>query len=225
MEPVVEILWRGPDEKYALGLEVALIYLWKRKCDGGTLTNMTLGGEGSSGNQVSEETHRRISVAVTGRKHSEEALLNMSKAQKGRVVSEEHRLNMSKTRKGYITSEDTKRTISMAQKGRVMSEEARLKMKGHTVSKETGHKLSLAKKGHTVSEETRRKISLANTGRVLSLRRSSPEDEQCSEETLSLGRVRTNKGPRHHTSGDEGSGRTRRYGMAYCFQILSISAA
>jgi hypothetical protein len=37
MEPVAEILWRGADEKYALGLEVALIYLWKRNCDGGTL--------------------------------------------------------------------------------------------------------------------------------------------------------------------------------------------
>jgi hypothetical protein len=165
MEPVIELMWRGGDEKYALGLEVELIRMYGRKCDGGTLTNLTRGGEGTSGFTVSEDTRHKISVAVTGRKHTAESLLNMSKAQKGRVVSEEHRLNMSKSRKGYVHLEETKLKISKALKGRVVSEEERLKHMGHVVSKETGHKISLAKMGHSVSEESRRKTALANTGR------------------------------------------------------------
>src|ERR1039458_8677150 len=32
MEPVIEKMWHGWDEKYALALQVALIAMWKRRC-------------------------------------------------------------------------------------------------------------------------------------------------------------------------------------------------
>jgi hypothetical protein len=92
MEPVIEKMWHGWDEKYALGLEVALIAMWKRRCDGGTLTNITAGGEGASGHIVSAETRAKISVTGKGRKLSKEHLQKLLTANTGHVVSEETRL-------------------------------------------------------------------------------------------------------------------------------------
>jgi hypothetical protein len=141
MEPVIEIKWSGPDEKYALGLEVALIATWKRKCDGGTLTNVTLGGEGASGYIHSEESLLKMSKAHKGRlPFSEESRLKMSLAHTGTKKSEETRLRMSKKKsketclkiglanKRRVVSKETRRKISEVQTGRVASDEARCNM-------------------------------------------------------------------------------------------------
>ena len=94
------------------------------------LTNMTFGGEGSSGYKHSKEWKRKKSEAMKGKnkgkKHSEEHNKKISEALKGEIpwnkgkkLSEEHKKNMSKALKGKIPwikgkkmSEETKKKIS-----------------------------------------------------------------------------------------------------------------
>jgi hypothetical protein len=48
-QPIITIVYSGLDEAKALWIERFLIALWKRECNGGILTNLLKGGEGSSG--------------------------------------------------------------------------------------------------------------------------------------------------------------------------------
>jgi alpha-galactosidase/6-phospho-beta-glucosidase family protein len=43
--------------------------MYKRKCDGGILCNLTLGGEGAYGRILSEESKNKISKKVSGINH------------------------------------------------------------------------------------------------------------------------------------------------------------
>ena len=71
------------------------------------LTNMTFGGEGTSGIKLSEQTKRNMSESHKGRKNSEEHNKNISKATKGennpmygKRHSEESKQKMSESQKG-----------------------------------------------------------------------------------------------------------------------------
>lgn len=117
--------------------------------------NLSLGGEGSLGRKVSEETKKKISEANKGKKRSEEICAKLSKLRKGRVSN----------RKGCTLTEEQKLKISLTSKGRKLSEEHKKKLyeanKGRVVSKETREKVSKRHKGKKVSEETKRKLSLS----------------------------------------------------------------
>ena len=84
-----------------------------------------------------EETKKRISDALKGRKHTEEHKRNISKSsnpyirtpehnamqsakQKGKILSEEHKRNINEAKKGMklIHTDETKRKISEAGKKR-----------------------------------------------------------------------------------------------------------
>lgn len=97
-EPVVEIVQKDVEKNIACAWERFYISLFKKIKDGGTLVNITDGGEGSFGLKMSdeakekmrlkkvghiasEETKERMSIAKIGKSHSEEAKLNMSLAQ------------------------------------------------------------------------------------------------------------------------------------------------
>ena len=56
-------------EAAAFDMERALIAEFKRARDGGTLCNLTLGGEGHVGLSASPETRAKLSAAVSGEKH------------------------------------------------------------------------------------------------------------------------------------------------------------
>ena len=83
--------------------------------------NCTLGGGGSIGYVVSDETKKKLSIAShksqTGLKRSDEAKARMSAAQKGHAGN-----------KGFKCSEETKARMSAAQKGHAMSDETKKKI-------------------------------------------------------------------------------------------------
>lgn len=114
----VEILQDCLTKEEACELEILLISEYKRKdCCGGTLVNMTDGGDGGLGKKHSDETKLKIGASNKG-KHSfygednpsfgkpksEESLLKQSLTMTGRVRSEESRKNQSDTMKEQYKS-------------------------------------------------------------------------------------------------------------------------
>ena len=107
-----------------------------------------------------EETKRKISESLLGKKASEASKKKMSEAHKGKKFTEERKRNMSKARLGAKHTEETKRKISEAQLG---EKNHRYGIK-HT--EETKRKIGEFHKGKIVTEETKRKMSEALKGRV-----------------------------------------------------------
>jgi len=56
-------------EEDAFEMERELIATYRRRKDGGTLCNLTLGGEGHSGHSPGDETRAKLSAAFSGAKH------------------------------------------------------------------------------------------------------------------------------------------------------------
>jgi len=102
--------------------------------------------------QHSEETRRKMSIAVTGRVTSDETKLKLSKIGKGRIISDETRKRMSIASIGKKMSAETRRKVSEAGRGRVTSAETKIKLSkagiGRKHSDETKMKLSIAHKGN-----------------------------------------------------------------------------
>jgi hypothetical protein len=86
-------------EKQALALEIHLIARAPKGC----LANMTIGGDGTSGRVLTNETKAKISKAHKGKKGkpwTDEKRAEMLKVHKGKIVSDETRAKLSKARKG-----------------------------------------------------------------------------------------------------------------------------
>jgi hypothetical protein len=124
------------DEQKAFMYEIALISLM----DG--LTNLTTGGEGTSGHRRSEEDRQKI---------SEMRLREWQDWRKDTPILEETRIKMSEVRKGKNPSEKTRTKMSAWQKG----------IKRGPLSDEIRRKMSEAGRGKPKSEEHRRKLSEA----------------------------------------------------------------
>lgn len=114
----VEILVEDIEYQYAKEKEKEFISLYKRKEDGGTLCNITLGGDG-----------------VLGLVHTSEAKEKMGKPNRGKVISEWHKQRISESHKGKIVSSETKSKMSesvLGEKnhryGKKVSDETKLKM-------------------------------------------------------------------------------------------------
>lgn len=82
----------------------------------------------------SEETRRKMSKAIKGRKHTPEELTKMSESHRGQIpwskgksLTEEHKKKISESHRGKKQSEETKRKRSESSRGRKMSEEAKRK--------------------------------------------------------------------------------------------------
>ena len=118
--------------------------------------NLTDGGAGSYGREVSIESREKQSKSLTGYKHSPEARANMAKAQKGRKHSPEARANMAKAMKGKKRSPEACANISRSKIGNIPWN----KGKTGIYSEETLKKISEASKGRIHSKETRKKMSL-----------------------------------------------------------------
>jgi hypothetical protein len=140
----------GLTEEQAFSLEVERIAFWRAL--GVDLTNLTNGGEGSSGHVVSQELRSHLSnlnkgkpAAFKGRKHTEEAKAILSAKAKLRgppKLTPETIEKIAQSHRGRKRSAETCAKISAAKagkpnwakgkpsklKGRVLPEETRLKM-------------------------------------------------------------------------------------------------
>lgn len=96
----VEILFDDVSEEFAKAKEIEFISLYKRIIDGGTLANLTLGGDGVKGFKNPKLAERNKTGIWKGKKHTEETKMKMSLAGKGVCKSEEWKANMSKAKKG-----------------------------------------------------------------------------------------------------------------------------
>lgn len=115
-------------EEQAFELEKRLISLIGRyDLRKGPLTNLTDGGEGSSGHICTEQKREKNRIASTGRvknitdktyeeffgeEKAKEIKEKQSRSHKGKKKSKEHAENIRKAKKGKSCSEETKRRIS-----------------------------------------------------------------------------------------------------------------
>ena len=121
---VVDILFDDLDYEAAKEKEIELIQLYKRCLDGGTLCNITLGGQGN-----------------LGLVHTKEAKTKMSAANIGKAISKEQRESVSRFHKGKKLSEEHKEKISLAQRG------DKHHMYGKKHGEKTKKKMSIARRG------------------------------------------------------------------------------
>jgi hypothetical protein len=96
------------DWSEACCLEIELIAKYKRKIHGGTLCNITAGGDGVVGVKMSEEHKSKISKSNKGKKRSSETRASISKSRMGIVFSDNHKSNISKSKTGKKCSQEFK---------------------------------------------------------------------------------------------------------------------
>ncbi len=130
--------------------------------NGSGLTNLTDGGEGSTGLIHSNETRAKMSAVKKGRKLSSGHVANISKAQRGRKHSPETKARMSVSHTGAGHSEATRVKLSQINKGKKHSPETKAKisasLRGRKLSPEACANMSAARKGKSIkpwSEERR----------------------------------------------------------------------
>lgn len=119
-----EILMRFEKEEEAFEHEKFLIFCFRSM--GEKIINQTDGGEGSSGFRLTDETKKKISIAVSSR--GEEVNKKISEKLKGKRKSEDTKMKMSSSKIGIKKSEEHKKNISKAAKGRTFSEETKKKL-------------------------------------------------------------------------------------------------
>jgi hypothetical protein len=128
----IEIIHDNLDWNTACDIEKKLISEYKRQCDGGMLTNITIGGDGTKGRFVSDITKEILRQKSLGNKncigfkHSEEAKKNMSLAHLGKILPNEVKLKMSLVHKGRLGRETDKINVTKAHEknlGRIQTQE------------------------------------------------------------------------------------------------------
>lgn len=173
----------GMSEEQAFNKEVELIKLYGRRQHGGSLVNLTNGGDGVSGKIWSD--HERMIMAkrisgennVSKRPDVRKKLSERFIGDKNPMKNPENSAKVSAKNTGKKASEETKRKMSDAHKGKTFSDESRKKMSvaksgsnhplfGKTLNDEYKKKISESMIGRVISAETRLKISLAMTGNL-----------------------------------------------------------
>lgn len=148
----VEIFYFSDIYDDVLQKEMETITLYKRTCDGGSLCNMTLGGEGSIGLLVSDETRKKRSDALKGRVFSQETIEKIRAKNLGKKRSLESLSRMSKSQIGKKLSPETKEKLRLIGLGKKHSIETKLKITNSKIGKQH-------------SEDTKRKIGEKSKGR------------------------------------------------------------
>jgi len=153
-----KIIFETHDEKEALKVEIQKIlehktfvysedYVWG--------ANLTPGGDGVTGCRHNEESKRKISEGLNGRKSWNKGTKN--------CFSDEARKKISDKNKGKRRSEETKEKIRKIHLGKKMSEESKKKMRdaklGTKLTDDHKRKIGQAGKGKKRSQAPRKKMS------------------------------------------------------------------
>lgn len=142
----VEIADQFIHESQAFAHEIHLIAKYGRVENGGTLVNMTDGGEGASGLSHSECAKIKMSLLRRGHAVSEETRRKISASQIGKRLSDEHVANIIKSaqgRKRYIMSQSHRESIAAAMHREEVRGKISVAIRGK--SKSSGHISSLSK--------------------------------------------------------------------------------
>jgi hypothetical protein len=162
-----EVLCRCSSEEELDQKEVEMIRLLNSKKPIGY--NMTDGGEGTSGREVSEEVREKMRACMTGRKHTREARARISAGHIGIKHTEEtkakHRAAMigNKINLGRKATDETKAKLSAAKMGHKIN--VGRKQTAEWIEKR--RKANIGNKyraGHKWSEEHKAKLREACTG-------------------------------------------------------------
>ena len=120
--------------------------------------NMTMGGGGKRGYNLSEETRQKISNKTKGRKFSEEHIEKLRQSHIGIVPSEETIEKRRQKMLGRKLTEETKQKLSNSHKGKKLSAE-------HVQKLRESHKGQIAwNKGKSFSQKSKEKMSLSKIG-------------------------------------------------------------
>lgn len=190
MEVISEKVYEDLSEEEAFEKERELIKFYGRENNGtGILCNMTDGGEGTSGWELSDETKDKMSNSHLGDKNinygkprSDSVKNKISLATTGRKLPKE---TLDKLIGRKLTDEH-KKNISLAGTGRKQTEEAKEKVaaskRGISRSEETKKKISINSIGKRHTEETKQLMSEIHTGKV----HSEETKQKCSEIKIGL---------------------------------------
>lgn len=108
----IDIIMDNLSWEEACEKEKEFIALYKRKCDGGILCNLTLGGEGVYGLKHSDQSKQLMSIQRKGRKQSEETIIKRAKKLSG----------INNPNYGKKIPDYQKEIIAAAQRGRKKSD-------------------------------------------------------------------------------------------------------
>jgi len=140
--------------EYIKNLEKSAIKSYKTKSPYGY--NITDGGDGVCGLNVSSETRYKLRVANLGKKRPDHVIAKIAAGSKGRQVKQETRKKISETLTGHVVTEATREKLRAASLGKKQTPESIAKMISTRI-------------GVPRSEEVKAKIGAKNKGRVMSL--------------------------------------------------------
>jgi hypothetical protein len=129
---IIDVIHKNIDWESACSIEKELISKYKRKCDGGVLVNITLGGDGVRGRIVTKEQKDILREKSKGNKnclgfkHNEVTRKNMSLSHIGNKIDLETRIKMSNIHKGRVGRESDRLNVMKAHiilRGRKQSQE------------------------------------------------------------------------------------------------------
>lgn len=153
-----EPIFAGFDWQATLDAEIALIRVLRTKAPHGY--NVTDGGEGQRGREVSDAERKRLGDISRGKKKSPETLARLSASLKGRTLSPQH----VQTLRDRRMTEAQRAAMSLARKGRPFpSKPGDWTGKKHTEA--TKQKMSAWQVGKILAAATKEKIRQAMAGR------------------------------------------------------------
>lgn len=125
----VELVCIDTDLNTAIDTEKELIAKYKRVCDGGTLTNVSLGGE--TPYPMTAEAIEKMNKKLIGLKRSPDTCQRISYARKGMKFSDEVRKNISEGTKRAMDNPEVKEKVGSAMRGKHHTEETKQKQSEH----------------------------------------------------------------------------------------------